>query len=196
MSKVIAMIKKSMKKMKQGAIKILKTSRSWSSIALAVGGGFMLGIVFSLVFSFYLSIPGAAGISLYHDLMSPQEYFDFESSGEYVVVDLRSKELYAKEHLKNAVSVPVKIEKGVIENEDVIVDIFQKLDVKKTYILLGENSFSRIPYLTFDLLCASGVQNVRVMNAGWNEIRHLATFWLTEGKWNTFQIEDHIIGRE
>lgn len=130
---------------------------------------------------------------LYYD---PVNYFVYNE--DIQLVDIRRKENFQKEHISSSINIPVEIDKAnpsEIVNKEELIEAFKKLDSEKTIVIFGENTNSLVPSKLAGLLAEKHIA-VKVMTIGWNEFRHLHTFWLPEQLWGKVNVLEFVESNE
>lgn len=110
----------------------------------------------------------------------------------FILVDLRSPEEYAHEHIKGAINIPAYKDKYTSNYAaDFIVGEFSKLPKDKEVIVYCYS----IPCMTGrkigKILADNGIF-VKNLNIGWNEWRYDWNSWNHEHEWNTTKVLDYI----
>jgi rhodanese-related sulfurtransferase len=106
-------------------------------------------------------------------VVSPQtikKYID-EDNKDYILVDLRSKPEYDKEHIKNAINIPASS-----LNEDELVAAFKQLGTDKQVIVHCYSAYCTLGRQVGNTLAQNGVF-VKEMTAGWSEWRYHWDLW-------------------
>ena len=114
----------------------------------------------------------------------------------FVLVDVRSAEEYAKEHITGAYSVPAYTDKTTLQksNEDRVVNDFRKIirDNPNREVIIYCYS---VPCMTGrrigNLLAKNGVF-VKELNVGWNEWRYYWNLWNLPHEWSSTDSSDYI----
>jgi len=128
-------------------------------------------------------------------------YFDPVRIVQYeegiVLVDIRSKKAYDAEHIKKAINIPVEPKEDKpddIEALDERISSFKDAARSgKMIVIYDENAYSVQTYKIAYILLTKKI-DVKILRIGWNEFRHLQTFWLPEKLWNKVNIIDFIEG--
>ncbi len=147
----------------------------------------------SLIKDFYLT-ENAVHVSP-HSLRGKMDKGDFS----YVLVDVRSKQEYEKEHIVGAINIPaytdpntsIKIETDK-EAAKKIVDAFKALPTGKEIITYCYSMPCMTGRKIGKLLAENGVY-VKTLNIGWNEWRYFWTLWNHEGEWNATDVSDYVV---
>lgn len=108
------------------------------------------------------------------------------------IVDIRSSEVFAEGHIRNAVNIPVTIQNREILNEAEIIAQVSQLNSKTPIVIYGENNYSSDPWIAAELFDTLNYP-VRVLRVGWNEFSHFTSFWLPERLSNEINIIDFIV---
>jgi rhodanese-related sulfurtransferase len=110
----------------------------------------------------------------------------------FILVDLRSPEEYAYEHIKGAISIPAYRDKYTSNYAvDFIIGEFSKLPKEKDIIVYCYS----IPCMTgrkIGKILADHDIFVKHLNIGWNEWRYDWNSWNHEHEWNTTKVLDYI----
>ncbi len=140
----------------------------------------------SLIKSFY-EIENAVYISP-HSLRVKMNKNDFN----FTLVDLRSSEEYAREHIKGAINIPAyKDEETPDYNSDRIVSEFLQLPKDKDIIVYCYST----PCMTgrkIGKILAENKIYVKHLGIGWNEWRYSWNSWNHEYEWNITDVLDYI----
>ncbi len=117
---------------------------------------------------------------------------------DFILVDLRSAEEYAKEHIVGAINIPAYKDKDTSDYGavDRIVGAFRSLQTDKHIIVYCYS----IPCMTGrkvgQMLAERGIY-VQHLGIGWNEWRHFWTLWNHEHEWKATDVTDYIaVGTE
>lgn len=117
--------------------------------------------------------------------------------GKTVVVDLRSRTEYEREHIVGAVNIPAYADPNTSAYGDVdrIVAQFRAL--------ASENPGKDIVTYCYSIPCMTGRKigkmlaergiYVKTLGIGWNEWRHFWTLWNHEHEWETTRPEDYVV---
>ena len=116
-----------------------------------------------------------------------------EGKQDFVLVDLRSAEEYAKEHIVGAVNIPAYRDKdhSAYDEVDRIVGEFQKLPSEKSIIVYCYS----IPCMTGRKVGEMLTQHdlyVQHLGIGWNEWRHFWTLWNHEHEWSQTKVQEYV----
>lgn len=116
-----------------------------------------------------------------------------QSKDAFTIIDIRSKEEYAKSHIKKAVSIPVYRLDGVvmqlIELNNLVVPTH--VDRTKPIVLYGPSAyFARNSEVARHLASKGFI--VYTLSVGWNEFRHFQNIWVPEALWGTIDVMSFI----
>lgn len=104
---------------------------------------------------------------------------------DVIIVDLRSSEAYAAEHMKTAVSQPFT---GA--NAKAIAESLLQYR-GKSIVLYGDTQYSESPRAVAGALGERGVRAV-VLETGWTVWRHMINFWVPEQELKSFDIMKYV----
>ncbi len=115
-----------------------------------------------------------------------------KNDSNFTLVDLRSPEEYAREHIKGAINIPAyKDEETPDYNAERLVSQFAQLSKDKDIIVYCYS----IPCMTGrkigKILAEDGIY-VKHLGIGWNEWRYSWTSWNHEYEWNITNVSDYI----
>lgn len=112
---------------------------------------------------------------------------------DYVLVDLRSPQEYAREHIIGAVSIPAYRDPNTpaYEEKERMVQQFRALPPGKAVIVYCYSTPCMTGRKVGKLLAAEGIF-VQHLGIGWNEWRHFWTLWNHEHEWQTTKPEEYI----
>ncbi len=112
---------------------------------------------------------------------------------DYILVDLRSREEYEKEHIIGAINIPAYKDKRTSAYDDVdrIVGEFSKLPKNKETIVYCYSMPCMSGRKIGKLLAENGIY-VKQLGIGWNEWRYFWNLWNHEYEWNLTNITDYI----
>jgi len=166
-------------------------------IGIIIGAffGAMFGFVFSkleksekdLIKEFYLT-----ETAVYVSPHSLRVKMD-KGINDYILVDLRSKEEYEKEHIIGAINIPAYSDPNTPDYENIerIVKEFSALPKDKEIIVYCYS----IPCMTGrkigKILAENGIY-VKHLGIGWNEWKYYWNLWNHEHEWNITNPEDYI----
>lgn len=124
-----------------------------------------------------------------------------DTGGEdFILVDLRSKEEYAEEHIVSARSIPAYANPDTLSmsDRDALVSAFRELSMQnpsKTIVVYCHS----MPCLTGrsigNMLAFEGIY-VKQLGIGWNEWRYFWTLWNHKHEWSNTFSEDYIFRGE
>lgn len=136
----------------------------------------------------YYAVENAAHVSP-HGLRVKMQQGDTS----FTLVDLRSAEEYAVEHVAGAVNIPAYSDKATSAYGDVerIVGAFRALPKDRTIIVYCYSTACMTGRKIGLMLAEHGVY-VQHLGIGWNEWRHDWTAWNHEWEWATTKVEDFI----
>ena len=117
--------------------------------------------------------------NLYLDPITLISILDNDPS-EIVLIDLRSKEDYKKNHIKSSVNW----------SEQEILNNLNQLKNKKT-VLYGLTSYDPLPKDVALMLLNKGF-DVRILAVGWTEFRHFRNLWIPESQWDKVDLDVYI----
>ena len=116
-----------------------------------------------------------------------------KGDSRFILVDLRSKEEYEKEHIIGAINIPAYKDPNTSAYDEVdrIVGAFSALPKDKEIIVYCYS----IPCMTGrkigKMLAENGIY-VKQLGIGWNEWRYYWTLWNHELEWNQTKAEDYV----
>lgn len=113
----------------------------------------------------------------------------------FVLVDLRSREEYEREHIVGAVSIPAYSDPDTSAYGDVerILGAFEVLPQDKEIIVYCYSRACMTGRKIGLMLSANNIF-VKHLGIGWNEWRHDWTGWNHEHEWITTRPEDYVVG--
>lgn len=117
-----------------------------------------------------------------------------KGSSSFILVDLRSKEEYEKEHIIGAINIPAYKypNTSAYDEVDRIVGAFSALPKNKEIIVYCYS----IPCMTGrkigKMLAENGIY-VKQLGIGWNEWKYYWTLWNHEFEWNQTNVEDYVV---
>lgn len=116
-----------------------------------------------------------------------------QSNDAYTIIDIRSKEEYAKSHIKKAVSIPVyRIDGAVMQLAELHNLIIPRdIDRTKPVVLYGPSAYFASTTKVATQLQKQGF-HVYVLSVGWNEFRHFQNIWIPELLWGTINVMNYI----
>ena len=140
----------------------------------------------SLIKSFY-EIENAVYVSP-HSLRVKMSKNDFN----FTLVDLRSPEEYAREHIKGAINIPAyKDQETPDYNFERIIFEFSKLSDDKDIIVYYYSSPCMTGRKIGKILAENGIY-VKHLGVGWNEWRYSWNSWNHEYEWDITNVSDYI----
>lgn len=116
-----------------------------------------------------------------------------QSKDVYTVVDIRSKEEYAKSHIKKAISIPVyRLDGAVMQLVELnTLVIPTHIDTTKPIVLYGPSAYFARNTEVARYLASKGFM-VYTLSVGWNEFRHFQNIWVPEALWGTIDVMSFI----
>lgn len=113
---------------------------------------------------------------------------------QYILVDLRSAQEYAQEHIITAINIPAYKNPDTSAYGDVerIVSEFSKLPQDKDIIVYCYSMPCMTGKKIGKMLADHGIY-VKHLGVGWNEWRYFWNLWNHEHEWDTADVEDYII---
>lgn len=99
-----------------------------------------------------------------------------------LVIDMRSPGDYKERRFKNTVNVYFPYEKDREQEKAFVKNVENEIGAYKQVVLLPYSSMSTTGEDAATLLIESGVENVAIMKAGWNELYSLPGMWIPEEK--------------
>ncbi len=116
-----------------------------------------------------------------------------KGASDFVLVDLRSKEEYEKEHVIGAVNIPAYSDKytSAYGEVDRIVSAFRALPKDKEIVTYCYSMPCMTSRKIGKMLADHGIY-VKYLNIGWNEWRYHWALWNHEHEWNTTDVMDYI----
>lgn len=184
----------------KGRIQIVKPTLSFfGSFVLIVGcvlGSYWYGRQFYQTVKTIFRAPLATSLVT----LSQTEYFDpldiasviKKKKSTVIFLDIRSADEYKKEHIKQALSLPVyKIKNGNIEYVDIATLSFKGIDSSKLIVIYGPSSSFQKQQTLLSELKKKGYA-AQLLAVGWNELRHFQNVWIPEGLWGTIDVNSFI----
>lgn len=117
---------------------------------------------------------------------------------DFVLVDLRSKEEYDKEHIIGAINIPAYLDPQTSISLDSdkqeakkMLDEFSALPNDRDIIVYCYSMPCMTGRKVGKLLAENGIY-VKHLGIGWNEWRHFWNLWNHEGEWNSTDIKNYI----
>ncbi len=115
-----------------------------------------------------------------------------KNDSNFTLIDLRSPEEYAREHIKGAINIPAyKDEETPDYNAERLVAQFSQLSQDKDIIVYCYST----PCMTgrkIGKILAEEEIYVKHLGIGWNEWRYSWTSWNHEYEWNITKVSDYI----
>jgi rhodanese-related sulfurtransferase len=113
----------------------------------------------------------------------------------FILVDLRSKEEYEKEHIISAINIPAYKDLDTSAYGDVerILGEFRKLPKDKEIVVYCYSMPCMTGRKIGKMLAENGIY-VKHLGIGWNEWRYYWKLWNHEHEWNTTDAEDYNAG--
>lgn len=115
-----------------------------------------------------------------------------KSDSNFTLVDLRSPEEYAREHIKGAINIPAyKDEETPDYNAERLISQFSQLSSDKDVIVYCYST----PCMTgrkVGKILANEEIYVKHLGIGWNEWRYAWESWNHEYEWNIANVSDYI----
>lgn len=117
-----------------------------------------------------------------------------DRKADYILVDLRSKEEYEREHIAGAISIPAYSDPDTSAYGDVerIVGAFKALPQGKPIIVYCYS----MPCMTgrkIGLMLTEHDIYVQHLGIGWNEWRHFWNLWNHEHEWASVKVSDYVV---
>lgn len=124
--------------------------------------------------------------------IDPLDLFDLVKKKDLVLLDIRSKAEYDKEHIKGALSLPsYTLKNNVVEYLNLDPDTVSKLDKSRYIVIYGPStSFQYTTRVMYDL--QKHGYAVSQLAVGWNELRHFQNIWIPEGLWGKIDVNSII----
>ncbi|MFZ2026720.1 MAG: rhodanese-like domain-containing protein [Microgenomates group bacterium] len=122
----------------------------------------------------------------------PLDLLDPAKKKELMIVDLRSKGEYDKEHVTGAHSLPVyELKNDRMVYLSIDPSALSKLDKKQHIVIYGPStSFQYQQQIISDLIRQG--YSVSQLAIGWNELRHFQNLWIPEGLWGKIDVNSII----
>ncbi len=116
-----------------------------------------------------------------------------EGKNDFILVDLRSAEEYAKEHVVGAVNIPAYSDPdhSAYDEVDRIVGAFKTLPAEKPIIVYCYSMPCMTGRKIGYMLTKHGVF-VQHLGIGWNEWRYFWKLWNHEGEWTKTNVMDYV----
>ncbi|MBX9809614.1 rhodanese-like domain-containing protein [Candidatus Gracilibacteria bacterium] len=167
-----------------------------SLIGGIVGASLIIGVYHTLdreknPFLEYYTVENAVAVSP-HDIKLQMDKGD----EDFIIVDLRSRGEYSREHIKGAINIPGSDgDKNALDQEKRIVDEFKKLPTNKRIIVHCYTHYCMLAKHVGLMVAKEGI-NVHELNIGWNEWRYEWDLWNGNGTSKTIDINDYLEGTE
>ncbi len=100
--------------------------------------------------------------------ISPETFSDLNSKSRLNILDVRKESEYKSEHIVDAINAPL----------DYINDSMMKVDKSKTYYVHCAGGYRSMTFIS--ILQARGYRNLTNISGGFNAIKEIGTFKLTE----------------
>ena len=115
------------------------------------------------------------------------------NDSEFVLIDVRSRQEYEKEHIRSAVNIPAYSDPNTPAYEQVerIVAAFAALPEKKDKIVYCYSAACMSGRKVGKILAENKIY-VRHLGIGWNEWRHHWAVWNHEHEWSSTSVENYI----
>ncbi len=115
-----------------------------------------------------------------------------KNDSNFILVDLRSPEEYAREHIRGAINIPAyKDEETPDYNAERLISQFSQLSKDKDIIVYCYSTPCMTGRKIGKILAESGIY-VKHLGIGWNEWRYSWTSWNHEYEWNITNVSDYI----
>ena len=120
-------------------------------------------------------------------MVSPHSVRERMSNGDesFILVDVRAKEDYEREHVAGAINIDTSQELPIILNE------FKALPDTKEIIMYCYSSACMNGRKAGNFLAGNGVY-VKEMTIGWNEWRYGWEMWNYDTEWDEYKVEDYV----
>lgn len=110
----------------------------------------------------------------------------------FTLVDLRSPEEYAREHIKGAINIPAYKDKETPDyNAKRLISQFSELSKDKDIIVYCYSTPCMTGRKVGKILAESGIY-VKHLGIGWNEWRYSWNSWNHEYEWDITNVSDYI----
>ncbi len=121
-------------------------------------------------------------------LVSPHSVRERMSNGDnsFILVDVRAKEDYEREHIAGAINIDTSQELPVV------LEAFKALDQNKEIIMYCYSSACMNGRKAGNFLAENGVY-VKELTIGWNEWRYGWEMWNYETEWDEYKVEDYVV---
>jgi len=115
-----------------------------------------------------------------------------KNDSNFTLVDLRSPEEYAKEHIKGAINIPAyKDEETPDYNAERLISQFSELSKNKDLIVYCYSAPCMTGRKVGKILAENEIY-VKHLGIGWNEWRYSWISWNHEYEWNITNVSDYI----
>jgi rhodanese-related sulfurtransferase len=123
-----------------------------------------------------------------------------KNDSDFMLVDLRSKEVYDKEHIRTAINFPTyssvnKHVDSIPYDINALVNELAKKGMKKYIIVYGDFSGSVATKDVVAKLTERGL-SAMALSIGWNEWRHFRNLWLPESEWDSFDASRYLFVKD
>jgi len=110
------------------------------------------------------------------------------SNGEdgFILVDIRTKEDYEREHIVGAINIDTS------QDLDVILAAFEALPDNQEIIIYCYSASCMNGRKAGNFLAENGVY-VKELTIGWNEWRYGWQMWNYDTEWETYKVEDYVV---
>lgn len=124
--------------------------------------------------------------------IDPLDLLDSVKRKDLLLIDIRSKAEYDKEHIKGALSLPAyTLKNDTLAYLSIDPGSVSKLDTTKHIVLYGPSTvFQYTTRIKTDLQKQGYV--VSQLAVGWNELRHFQNLWIPEGLWGKIDVNSII----
>ncbi len=121
-------------------------------------------------------------------LVSPHNVRERMSNGEdgFILVDIRTKEDYEREHIVGAINIDTS------QDLDVILAAFEALPDNQEIIIYCYSASCMNGRKAGNFLAENGVY-VKELTIGWNEWRYGWQMWNYDTEWETYKVEDYVV---
>lgn len=115
-----------------------------------------------------------------------------KNDSNFILVDLRSPEEYAREHIKEAINIPAyKDEETPDYNAERLISQFSELPKDKDIIVYCYSTPCMTGRKVGKILAENEIY-VKHLGIGWNEWRYAWTSWNHEYEWSITNVSDYI----
>ena len=114
---------------------------------------------------------------------------------EFILVDLRSPEEYAEEHILGAINIPAYKDRDTSDYgaKERIVNSFKELYPTDKDIIIYCYSIPCMTGRKVGHMLAEEEVYVKELGVGWNEWRYFWTLWNHPHEWNVTNVSDYVI---